>query len=99
MKTSQTCTPLESCLGVVLFRLISNCILTQIVLMSIYCISNNRNQHETYYCHRSFPSRIHLSRLWTEWLPPLHSQLAALRNGWPVRRGAFCLPLSRPDIS
>src|SRR5246500_1878219 len=35
----------------------------------------------------------------TELLPPLHSQLSALRNGRPVRRGALCLPLSGPDIS
>ena len=35
-----------------------NFILTQIVLMSIYSVSNNRNQHENYYRHRSFPSRI-----------------------------------------
>src|SRR5947208_5783527 len=67
--------------------------------MSIYSISHNRNQHENYYCHCSFPSWLHLSRLWTERLPPLHSQLAALRNGRPVRRGALCLPLSGPDIS
>src|SRR5881398_1554000 len=67
--------------------------------MSIYSISNNRNQHENYYCHCSFPSWLHLSRLWTERLPPLRSQLAALRNGRPVRRGALCLPLSGPDIS
>src|SRR6266566_7405313 len=99
MKTSQTCTPVESFPGVVLFRLISNCILTQIVLISIYCISNNRNQHENYYCHRPFPSWPHLSRLRTERLPPLHSQLSAVGNGWPVRRGALCLPLSGPDIS
>src|SRR6267378_2889141 len=99
MKTSQTCTPVESCLGVVLFCLISNCILTQIVLMSIYSISNNRNQHENHYCHRSFPSRIHLSGLRTERLPTLHSQLSAVRNGWPVRRGALCFPLSGPDLS
>src|ERR1700730_15114552 len=47
----------------------------------------------------SFSSWYHLSCLWTEWLPPLHSQLSAFRNGRPVRRGALCLPLSGPDIS
>jgi len=30
---------------------------------------------------------------------PLHSQLSAVRNGWPVCRGALCFPLSGPDIS
>src|SRR5207247_1688939 len=55
--------------------------------------------HENHYCHRSSPSWPHLSRLRTERLPPLHSQPSAFRNGWPVRRGALCLPLSGPDIS
>src|SRR5437016_2762469 len=67
--------------------------------MSIYFKSNKRTYHENHYCHRSFSSWPYFSRLRTEWLPPLHPQLSADRNGGPVRRGAFRLPLSGPDIS
>src|SRR2546421_9061926 len=67
--------------------------------MSIYFKSNKEYYHENYFYHRPFPARPYLPALRTERLPPLHSQLSAVRNGWPVRRGALCLPLSGPDIS
>src|SRR5207248_4056982 len=61
--------------------------------------STKLTQHANYCYHRSFSSWIHLSRLRTKRLPPLHSRVSAFWNRRSVRRRTLCLQLSGRGIS